>query len=227
MLSPIDWQEHPAPIAPGSRLDLIRCKLGATVPVVVLSERQVGTEIHWYNGRSFPHLKNGCPACLAKRPAVWKGYLAVWQPKPRTIAIIEFTTRCTNALDAYFLAYGTLRAATVVLTRKGRSDKGPLTLDISPSQYATNDLPPAPDIRHALTHMWNASRQDDDIDLTPPRPVVEPPMNNDELRRRRPDRFAPPDPNHDDELIQTAFATTRETQTATPRHPTHRNGQPK
>ena len=190
MLTDIEWTETPAAAAPGSRLDLIRCRTGALPPLIILSHRHVGTEIHWYNGRSFPHLKNGCPACDAKRPAVWKGYLAVWQPQPRTIAILEFTARCTEPIDAYYLAYGTLRAATIRVTRKGTKEKGPLFAELQPSQIPTNELPAAPDIKKALTAMWNARRQEQDIDLEPPRALIEPPMNNDELRRRRPDRFA-------------------------------------
>lgn len=226
MLQDIDWQEHPAPIAPGTRLDLIRCKTGSLPPLIVLSERHVGTEIHWYNGRSFPHLKNGCPACAAKRPGVWKGYLAVWQPKARVPAILEFTARCTSALDAHYLAYGTLRAAAVTLTRKGTKEKGPLTLDVTMSQHAPNDLPAAPDIRRALTAMWNAARQEEDLVLEPGRPVVEPAMNNDELRRRQPARFArettDDDETEDRQSRVNPFAKTRDLDNA----PTNRNGKP-
>ena len=224
MLTDIDWQEQPAPITPGSRLELIRCKTGTLPPLIVLSDRHVGTEIHWFAGRSFPHLKNGCPACEAKRPAVWKGYIAVWQQKQRTPAILEFTARCTEALDAYYLAYGTLRAATVVISRKGPNEKGPLSLEITRSNHAPNDLPPTPDIRKALTTMWNSARQDNDISVTPPRPIVEPPMNNDELRKRRPDRFTAHDPDNDAEPMQTDFATARDIQTAIERTEARKNG---
>lgn len=190
MASTVDWASQPEPVRPGNKLDLIRCKTGALPPLVCLSSRHVGCDIHWWGGRSFPHLAKDCPACKDKRPAVWKGWIAVWHPKTREIGILEFTHRCTESLDAYFLAHGSCRGGIVTVSRSGTKANGKLTLQIVTGTYAVNELPACPDIKHALELMWVAKRVEDDILITPTRPVVEPPMNNDELAKRRPDRAA-------------------------------------
>lgn len=185
MAHQIDWQNEPAPIAPGNAMDLTRCKMGSTPPLIVLNTRHVGNEMHWFGGRSYPHTGKGCPACAAKRPGVWKGYIGVWNPKTRQSQILEFTAPCTSAFNEHFLAFGTCRGAVVVITRKGDKANGRLTAKLSRSEYGLDQLPPEPNLKDALEKIWFSRPHNFVGDMHPGRPYVEPPSTTDEVIARR------------------------------------------
>lgn len=192
MSLPVEWNDTPEEIAPGSKLEILRCGIGSMVPLIVLSDWIAGGEMHYWGGRSFPHTKNGCPACDAKNPSVWKGYLAAWNPKHRSTGILEFTAPCRDCLVQYKLAHGTLRGGVITLKRKGVKPNGALTATITTGPYGLDQLPDAPDIKAHLERIWLAKRSSSDIPYDTGRLVVEDPMTNDELRKRHPDRFSTP-----------------------------------
>lgn len=170
--------------------DLRRCPPGGLPPVISLSDWLIGNELHWWNGRSFPHLKENCPACAAKRSKVWKGYLGCLDPKTRKIFILELTPNCTEALSAYKITYGSLRGAQIKLDRSATKINGRVTATATPAQLGGLELPLPPDLRKILDHMWQVDHMPEQTTPVDPRPVTEAPMNNEELAKRRPDRFA-------------------------------------
>lgn len=185
MPNDIDWQDEPTPVAAGSRPDLIRCGPGSLPPLICLCRRHVGSELHYWQGRSFPHLKQDCPACAAKNVATWKGYIGVWNPATRLCGVLEFTLGCVSALDAWFMARGTLRAATLSVKRAGLKANGKLSITVSPSQWGCDQLPEEPDVKHQLSIMWGSKRLDEFIRTEPHRPVVEAPSTPEEVITRR------------------------------------------
>lgn len=185
MSQEIDWTDTPSPIAAGSRPDLIRCGLGSLPPLIALNPRHVGVELHFWQGRSFPHLKEGCPACAAKNVATWKGYLGVWNPATRLSGILEFTLGCVSALDAHFLARGTCRGATLQIKRNGNKANGKLSLTVSTSQWGCDQLPATPDIRQQLSVMWGSKRLEEFISTQPGRAVAEAPATPAEVATHR------------------------------------------
>lgn len=185
MSGEIEWSDHPEPVAPGQKPELIRCGQGSLPPMICISTRHCGGDLHYWQGRSFPHLKTDCPACASKNVAVWKGYLGVWNPGTRLTGILEFTLRCTSALDAYFLAHGTCRGASIQLKRSGSKPNGKLNLTATTSQWGHDQLPEEPNIRYQLGIMWGSKRQEDLININPTRPVVEAPTTADEVLTKR------------------------------------------
>lgn len=186
----IEWTDTPPTETSTKSADLKRCPPGGMPPVIVLSDWLTGNELHWFNGRSFPHLANDCPACKAKRPKVWKGYLAVLDPKTRKTFILEVTPNCTEPLSAYKLTFGSLRGAALKLERSATKANGRVTANVTQANIGGLELPRPPDIRATLRHMWQTDHRPEDEKEETPRPITEAPMNNDELRRRRPDRFS-------------------------------------
>lgn len=185
MSSEIEWSDHPEPVSPGQRPELIRCGQGSLPAMICISTRHCGGDLHYWQGRSFPHLKKDCPACASKNVAVWKGYLGVWNPSTRLTGILEFTLRCVSALDAYFLAHGTCRGATIVMKRNGTKPNGKLNLTATTSQWGLDQLPEEPNIRTQLSMMWGSKRQDELINIEPTRPVVDPPETTAEVLAKR------------------------------------------
>jgi len=158
-------------------------------PAIVLSDWMTGNELHWWNGRSFPHLKHGCPACEAKRAKVWKGYLACLDPKNRKVFILELTPNCTEPLSAYKNTFGSLRGGLIKLDRSATKINGRVTATMTQTNLGGMELPQPPNVQAILAHMWQTDHRPADTTEIIPRAVTEKPQNNDELRRRRPDRF--------------------------------------
>lgn len=188
MLGDVEWSDSPNELRRTDAVAILRAGTGSTPALIVLSERVVGVELHWWQGRTTPHIKGNCPACEAKRPAVWKGYLAVYNPKTHVVNILEITPCCIDPLATYRQAFGTLKGGLLTLTRSNTKKNGRLTATITPSNIAPNSLPPCPPVQAALVHMWAARRHNEDVSYQTPRDVVDGPANNAELEERRPDR---------------------------------------
>lgn len=190
MKNDIDWSDAPPTKSKAQAADLRRCPPGGFPPVIVLSEWIIGNEMHWYNGRSFPHLKSDCPACLAKRSKVWKGYLGCLDPKTRKVFILEITPNCIDPAAAYKECYGSLRGAGIKLDRSATKINGRVTASFCAANLGGLDLPRCPDVRSILQHMWQTDHRKDDSAPQNPRAVSEAPENNGELTKKRPDRAA-------------------------------------
>jgi hypothetical protein len=155
MTTPIAWNHDPEPESKTPKLKLLRCPQGSLPPFVILSDRQFGGDMHFYGGRSIPCEGKECPYCAVHSKTVWKGYLAVWEPKTRGTGILEFTKPCLETIRTYRAAHGTLRTHSIQLNRAGRKINGALSAVLSPTTWAHADLPEPPDVIAILTKMWN------------------------------------------------------------------------
>lgn len=186
----IEWADTPPTRGTTTGADLKRCPPGGMTPFIVLSDWITGNEMHWFNGRSYPHLKHDCPACAAKRARVWKGYLAALDPKTRKVFIVEITPNCVEAASAYKLCFGSLRGAACTLMRPQTKINGRVSATFTSANIGGLDLPLCPNVRNILQHMWQTEHRPEDSAPENQRAVVDGPKNNDELAARRPDRKA-------------------------------------
>jgi hypothetical protein len=184
----IEWADTPPKQTTPKTADLTRCPPGGLPPFIVLSDWITGNEMHWFNGRSFPHLKNECPACAAKRAKVWKGYIAGLCPKTRKVFLVEITPNCVEAASAYKLCFGSLRGAACSLMRSATKINGRVSATFTAANLGGLSLPLCPDVRTILQHMWQTDHRTEDSKPEDPRPVIDGPKNNTDLARRRPDR---------------------------------------
>lgn len=198
----IDWADSPPKHAQQPQQDLRRCPPGGMPPFICLSDWTTGNEMHWWGGRSFPHLKHNCPACAAKRSKVWKGYLAALDPQRRSTFIAEVTPNCMDALSAYKLCFGSLRGAVITLHRSSTKINGRVTATVTQANLAGLDLPTCPNIRDSLAHMWQTDHITEDACPEDGRPIVDSPMNNAELAAKNPKRFSTP--GHNTTAVYTA-----------------------
>lgn len=167
MPSETKWTDDPEPTSSQPKLPIARCGVGAMTPFIVLSDRHIGGDLHYYSRRSIPCQLHDCPYCAAHSRSVWKGYLHCWDAKHRECGMLEFTLPCLQNVNSYLTAHGTLRTAVVQLTRKGSKINGPLTIQLTPSTWATNEIPPTVNLRPILEHMWDAKPE---TKATPQRP---------------------------------------------------------
>ena len=189
MSDQIEWTDAPTAASKLPACELRRCPPGGLKPQIILSDWITGNELHWFNGRSFPHLKNDCPACAAKRAKVWKGYLAALDPAKRTVYLLEITPNCVDAATAYKQSYGSLRGSALTLNRSATKANGRVTASFVPANLAGLDLPQPPDVRGTLERMWQTDHRKADSKPEDPRIVLDGPKDNEANERVNRSRF--------------------------------------
>jgi hypothetical protein len=123
--------------------------------MIALGDDLVGTQTHYYQGRTTPHREADCPACDAGQPSRWYGYLLVWSPKTKLRAILEITAASAEMYDIYRTQHGTLRAARVIVWRPNGKPNGRVKAILERSEFAANELPTDVDLRPILCRMWD------------------------------------------------------------------------
>ena len=137
-----------------ARYQLVRTPQGKRARCTILSERVFGVPIHWYRSRSVPHTEPLCDACKAGIPARWKGYLGISAFETGEVMILEVTSNCMDAIDAYYTKHGTLRGAALITYRRGKKDNSPVHAIVSAGELASSALPVSPDVEAALNRIW-------------------------------------------------------------------------
>lgn len=153
----IEWNDAPRQRDQSGKLDLERCDAKSLGWLTILSERPVWNTIHWFNGRSTPHIRENCPACAAGRAGTEKGYFATFNPKTKRIAMAEITSPCHDETAKWLAAHGTMRGASFKLSRPSGNIKGKLKLELVKGDQGVLELPPCPDIMKALHFMWGTA----------------------------------------------------------------------
>lgn len=189
MTHEIDWSDRPNVQLSRDRHDIVRCGTGSMKPHVILNDEIVGAELHWFQGRSTPHLKHDCPFCGPGKQTVWKGHVVGYDPDTKRTVIIEFTAPCIDPIAAYKQQWQTIRGALLRLHRLGGKANGKLVATVAPSNIPTAQLPEPFDLRAALHFMWNSRRDLTNIRTEAPRLVNDGPANNSELQKLHPERF--------------------------------------
>lgn len=155
--------------------ELIRVKAKGRVSGICLSSDLLCREIHFWRGRSQPHLERECEPCMCGDRSLWKGWIYIFNPNTRTIKILEITKRAMVPLEVYFTEHRTLRGSIVTVMRAGELANGKLFAQVSPGTIDRQFLPKVPDLATLLERMWHGKRSrlrvlDSGIVLPEPRP---------------------------------------------------------
>lgn len=133
---------------------ILRATKKGTQRVMMLADDCVGCYVHYWHGRTRPCYRNDCEPCgMGQRPR-WRGYIPVWTPAPSVGKLLEITPSVVADFDRWIQTEGTLRGASVKLSRKGNVPNGELQCDIAkPTGFAVN-LPPCPNTMQLLARIW-------------------------------------------------------------------------
>lgn len=124
----------------------------------ILSERLLGCWTHFFLGRTQPCVDDGCTICSPKAPRRWYGWLAGYDVAQRTKALVEVPPGVALGLKAYRLEVGNLRGHAIQLSRKNSKDNGPVVGRFAAGIYASEMLPPCPDVVSLLMRMWRIEK---------------------------------------------------------------------
>ena len=122
--------------------------------VIIISEDLIGTNLHFWKGRSTPCTGNNCTACQSGHKARWKGYLQALNENSNTVQIVEITDRVYDAFALQKQKHGTLKGLGVRLSRTNGKPNGPLAAEFDGIKRSPGELPEEANLPGILERMW-------------------------------------------------------------------------
>jgi hypothetical protein len=159
------WTEAPTPQGDGREWRVLRVPPKGLAGLIVLSDELVGTDTHYFGGRTVPHAQENCQACAAGNQRRWHGYLAVWSPKHNTKWILEITDAAGDTVKKIKQKRPSLRSMSFAGQRVPVKPNGTLIVQLTDSDWAADGLPRAPDLRRMLMRMWGFREEPWEYDL--------------------------------------------------------------
>lgn len=153
-----NFQNEPPKDERGQSLPLMRCPTHKPISGIITSTNLVGTQTHYYRGRTIPCDSGNCPACSDGVPWRWHGYVSLFSATSSRQVLFEFTARAAEPLTAYRETYGTLRGCKLTAKRINSSANARVMMQCIPADLAKLTIPKEPDLLAALSIIWNIER---------------------------------------------------------------------
>jgi hypothetical protein len=150
----ITWSNAPPRGTQEMAWPMLRIPAAGAKGLIILSNDMLGTNTHYYGGRTTPCDGQNCRACEDNSQKRWHGYLAVWMPKAAKKGILEITEAAGDAVAKAAEKRVSLRALSLAAQRVPTKANGKLVLQLTDSEWSPEGLPPAPDLRRILRRMW-------------------------------------------------------------------------
>jgi len=148
------WTARPDRTPRNTQIPILRAKPGRPLVGLITAHDLVGAYTHYWRGRTSICTAPTCEACDAHRAPRWYGFLAVVNPDSNNAAIFEITPSTLDSIETYITTYGTLRGATIRLTRANPKINARLICELKPGPNRGDQLPSAPNVQAQLCKMW-------------------------------------------------------------------------
>lgn len=130
------------------------------IEMVCLSDQPIGTNLHYWRGRSTPCNQTDCPACREGHTPRWKGYLFICPIKTRRVLIFEYTQRAHQEFTDQLAKRNTLRGLVFSAGRLGAKPNSPLQILMTDTVVDPTTLPNPEDLAEVLERMWEVRQQE-------------------------------------------------------------------
>jgi hypothetical protein len=127
---------------------------------IVTCHQLIGTNTHFYHGRTLPCDMEACPACAEGLSYRWHAWVSLQSKTSETQILFEMTARAAEPLKTYFAAYGTLRGCEISAKRANTSPNSRVLIQTRQADLSKITLKPEPDLLAALAMIWNVSTDD-------------------------------------------------------------------
>jgi hypothetical protein len=124
---------------------------------VCVSADFFGVRVHYYCGRTVPHLRAGCEPCSRKHLSRWKGYILGIVVGSGERIIFEFTPAVASSFLEVFDAEKSLRGVVCVAKRTSNKPNGKLHVTFKGLHSNANKLPSEVPIPDLLARIWGYS----------------------------------------------------------------------
>jgi hypothetical protein len=148
------WSRTPPAAELRGNMDLVRTPTDGSIVAIVTSEDLIGTNTHFWGGRTVPCEPPSCPACDAGCPTRWHAYTAIFNPSSGTQQILELTAQASVAFCRYLDAHGSLRGCHFKAYRTGRARNSKIEVVTKPADLTKLVLPDPPDVMRVLATIW-------------------------------------------------------------------------
>jgi len=152
-----NFQNDPPKDPRGTSLTLMRTPANRGLTAIILSDDLLGTNTHFYHGRTRPCNNEECDACADGMPWRWHAYFAIWSPSLNRAALFECTAQAAEPFKLYRDAYGTLRGCQFAAKRATTAANSRVIITTRRADLEKIHLPDAPNVIKALSIIWNIS----------------------------------------------------------------------
>jgi hypothetical protein len=146
-----------APPLPPGWYAVRRPRAGETQKGIALGPDLLGHDLHYSQGRSVPCVtrERGCPFCRKRKPH-WEGYFFVYDEFERKTYIQAVSAGAVR--NNWGLRQGLLvRGRRVEVSRDDASDNAKVSLVIREHVSRPDQYPVCPDLRDALSRLWQTA----------------------------------------------------------------------
>jgi hypothetical protein len=158
------WQDDPPPERMLPHMPLVRVKPGVMLSGAVTTTQIHGVPTHYYGRRTLPCLADDCPGCAKQMPSRWEGYIGLWSSRPSKHLIVALTPGAATGIIDTAKDPKNLRAVYVEICRTGRAANSRLVASCKELEIPSSHLPPIPDLRAHLLHIWGLDLDPTKID---------------------------------------------------------------
>lgn len=149
------YQNSPPRDDTGFALTIRRTPPGPPTIGIITCADLIGTNTHFYGGRTIPCETPTCKACSEGHPYRWHSYISALDPKTHQQYILELTAGTTLPLVNYRNAHGSLRGCCFRATRANWAKNSRVTLQLKPADLTDLILPPPPQLDRCLAILWS------------------------------------------------------------------------
>jgi len=151
----LQFDHTPPPDPNGQPLPIRRTPTTGSLVATVTSQRLLGTNTHYWGGRTVPCTHEPCDACSAGAPYRWHAYLAAYDFQRQLHFLFECTAAAADAFVKFAASHEQLRACTFRATRDSKRQNSRVMLECSVFTGDPQSLPRSPDLVGALSRLWN------------------------------------------------------------------------
>lgn len=149
-----NWTQEPNTDPNRQPFKIHRVPANKPIRGVIISHAVIGTDLHYWKGRSVPCSTHSCPACQAGQSPRWRGYIQLCSADNHTIQIVEITERVWQIFQTNAAQHGSLRGLGIELRRINGRANGPLDATFDGIKKSDKELPTEADLTIILERMW-------------------------------------------------------------------------
>jgi len=148
------WSHFPPADELRGNMQLVRTPRDGSLVGIVTSDDLIGTNTHFWGGRTTPCEPPSCPACDAGCPTRWHAYLSFLRLDIGTQQLLELTAQASIIFSRYVDAHDTLRGCHFKSYRTGTAKNSKIEVLTKPADLTKLILPDPPDILAVLAMIW-------------------------------------------------------------------------
>jgi len=141
--------------AHGPALPIRRAPAAGQLVAIITSPDLVGTNTHYYKGRTMPCEAPECEPCRNGVPYRWHSYVSAWETKTALHFIFECTAAGSEPFIEYREHHGTLRGCIFQARRWQQRPNGRILLQTKPADLNEMRLTKPPDLVKCLATLWS------------------------------------------------------------------------